>query len=494
MASAPLQVGFLAVVPSSTLHPPNAEQGGSLMDEGLAQQIAERDSPGREDITSDPRYLELQVALAGKPGSQMGDAVIEAIPPDYKSALKICSELLEQSRHFDLLISLVKAASGELGYRGLAHSLAVLHAVVDACWSKSFPEADAEDEEDPWWERLNVFRELTDGVAVNDALYRSELVGVRHIGSFSKRDIDIAAGRLEVSAEEKERCNANLIRGAFTECDADTLSAIDAAMTQAIELCDLLDASLSEHLGPALISFKALKDLSSQSQAEFREYAGSRLQAPVEVVEPVAEIAQTDPADAAEPAVKTVVTVQSSVFADHAAVVNAFTQLILFYQKFEPSSPVPFLLHRARQMVFKNFFDILRELAPQHKDDFRQLVSILKDDPLSFLLEHSFTAFVSGESFAAEDKTYDEQSEGAEAAENDAPVKSDAAGTAAEITSREQVLQTLLDIQRWFEQHEPSSPIPLIVMKVRSLVPKGFMDLLNEFEAVTSSDENVEAE
>ena len=469
------------------------------MDAEQAKNIASQESPGREDITSAPLYLELQVALAGKPGSQMGDAVIDAIPPDYKTSLKICTELLDQSRHFQLLIDLVKAASGEHGINGLAHSLTVLDSVIENCWGNSFPEADAEDEEDPWWERLNVLRELTEGTAIRDSLYRCELVAVKHLGSFSKRDIDIAEGRLEVSAEEKERCHANLIRGAFTECDSDTLAAIDEAMTRVIALCDSIDTSLAGHLGPAVISCKEIKDLTAECQADFREYAGIRLETISEEVEGTPDSADTEKGTSANdtPESATVITVdsvKSTALADRKTVDIAFTRLICFYQKFEPSSPVPFLLYRAQQMVQKNFFDILRELAPQHKDDFRQLVSILKDDPLTFLLEHSFNAFVNGESFLTGDSAEVANNENEEEIAHAVNATVADNDTIGEITSREQVLQTLLDLQRFFEQQEPSSPIPLIIQKVRNLVPKSFIDLLDEFETVTSTDSSVESE
>ena len=72
---------------------------------------------------------------------------------------------------------------------------------------------------------------------------------------------------------------------------------------------------------------------------------------------------------------------------------------------------------------------------------------------------------------------------------SDAPFSTESAQPVeqlTEITSREQVLQTLSDIQKFFEQHEPSSPIPLLVQKVRNLVPKNFMDLLVEFETVAA--------
>ena len=36
-----------------------------------------------------------------------------------------------------------------------------------------------------------------------------------------------------------------------------------------------------------------------------------------------------------------------------------------YYQRYEPSSPLPFLLDRARRLADKNFLDILRDMAPE---------------------------------------------------------------------------------------------------------------------------------
>ena len=35
-----------------------------------------------------------------------------------------------------------------------------------------------------------------------------------------------------------------------------------------------------------------------------------------------------------------------------------------YFTRYEPSSPVPFLLKRARSLVTKNFMEVLRDLAP----------------------------------------------------------------------------------------------------------------------------------
>ena len=464
---------------------------------GIAQKLTEDAEAGRADITSDPAFQELQVALAGKPGSQMGDAVIEAVPPDYKKTLSLSTDLLAQSKHLELLVGLVKGATGVHGFGGLSESLSILDSLITNHWTGMYPEEDKDDPDDPWWERINPLRELTDSPDTIDLLNDAVLVQVKHLGAFSKRDIDIANGRVAGTDEEKERCNSNLIRGAFSETDAEQLVATNASMTEVLALVESLDAKLADLIGSEAPSFGNLKNCVVDCQGLFREYAGSKLDAPVEdVVASVEDSGQQEvsiagvvaesPASAGS--VQKTVTVTSSVYADRDKVAEAFDSVMLFYQEFEPSSPVPILLYRARQMVYKNFFDILRELAPQHQDNFRQLMSTLKEDPLGFLLEHSYNAFLNGEKFevakaeAVPSVVDDSSADSAESAP--APDQS------SEITSREQVLQTLSDIQKFFEQHEPSSPIPLLVQKVRNLVPKNFMDLLVEFESVAANSDS----
>ena len=43
---------------------------------------------------------------------------------------------------------------------------------------------------------------------------------------------------------------------------------------------------------------------------------------------------------------------------------RALDEIIRYFERAEPSSPVPLLLRRAQRLVDKNFLDILRDLAP----------------------------------------------------------------------------------------------------------------------------------
>ena len=45
-------------------------------------------------------------------------------------------------------------------------------------------------------------------------------------------------------------------------------------------------------------------------------------------------------------------------------VIKAFDKICAYYKRSEPSSPVPFLVRRAKGLVKKGFADIIKDLAP----------------------------------------------------------------------------------------------------------------------------------
>ncbi len=68
-------------------------------------------------------------------------------------------------------------------------------------------------------------------------------------------------------------------------------------------------------------------------------------------------------------------------------------------------------------------------------------------------------------------KTVDEQAPAAPVARSAAP---------GEITSRDDVLRTLDKLCAYYARFEPSSPLPLLLLRCKRLVPMSFMDILRE--------------
>jgi type VI secretion system protein ImpA len=57
-------------------------------------------------------------------------------------------------------------------------------------------------------------------------------------------------------------------------------------------------------------------------------------------------------------------------------VIRLLDKICAYYQRHEPSSPVPLLLNRARRLVDKNFMEILEDLAPEGLGQARQVGGI----------------------------------------------------------------------------------------------------------------------
>jgi type VI secretion system protein ImpA len=46
-------------------------------------------------------------------------------------------------------------------------------------------------------------------------------------------------------------------------------------------------------------------------------------------------------------------------------VIRALDKVCAYYKRFEPSSPVPLLVQRARRLVKKEFVEIIQDLTPE---------------------------------------------------------------------------------------------------------------------------------
>ena len=59
--------------------------------------------------------------------------------------------------------------------------------------------------------------------------------------------------------------------------------------------------------------------------------------------------------------------------------IRAIDAAVLFFRKYEPSSPVPLLLERARRLVAKDFMEVLKDIAPDGLPQAR-IIGGVRDD------------------------------------------------------------------------------------------------------------------
>lgn len=333
--------------------------------EGLLSEISP-DAPCGQDLEYDPAFVEMIDASQGKAEQQMGDQVIDAVPPDWKNVRGKALEVLGRSRDLRAAVFLARALIHVEGPVGLEAGLAVIQGLLDRHWDQVHPQLDPDDDNDPTM-RVNTLAALCDKAATLDSVHEMYLVESRAIGRFSLRDVHIATGETPPPSEG-ESPDLNLIDGAFLDCPVEDLEATSNALGSAAERAKAIEDKLTNLVGSSrAVDLSALGTVIRAAHAVVADRLARRgvgdgaPDAGGVPGEAGAEVAgQSAPGGAAagpQP-------VQGEI-TSREDVIRMLDKMCSYFERIEPSSPVPLLLKRAKRLVSKNFMDILSDLAPE---------------------------------------------------------------------------------------------------------------------------------
>jgi type VI secretion system protein ImpA len=256
---------------------------------------------------------------------------------------------------------LAHAALNISGVSALASGLALIDGLLRASWEQVHPRLD-EDDQDPTL-RINSLSELesppppgsTDRPYLLRSLDRTPLVRSPRAGVFSYRDVKLARGDIALPAGDKGSvAQMNLIEAAFQECDLDTLKASSTDVGNALTTLTALRTWLREKVGAQRAPEFAI--LEKELQGMQRLFAEQLARRGVST----SVVGSGVPQDGAPGAVTTT----PGEIRTREDVVRILDRVSDYFQKYEPSSPVPLLLQRAKRLVAKDFMEILRDLAP----------------------------------------------------------------------------------------------------------------------------------
>lgn len=310
----------------------------------LARPLAEVDGCGL-NFEYDPRFLELEEEALGKPEVQYGETITQAIEPNWKRVTLLVLPLLEQSRDLRLAIRLTRAQLNVNGIPGLAAGLELVQALLENCWDGLHPQLDPDDDNDPLL-RINILAFLCEPAGLLRDVLDAPLISTRSVGAVSLRQVDLATG------EEGDNVSLAMIEGAFAEADSAALSATEAALAKALALSVQIEQLLTEKVGVG----RAI-DLSSL--ASLLRRAGEVIQRRLPSTAP----ADVEPVTATTPAVAAPQAPRGEINSREDAR-QTIDRLCTYFQTFEPASPVPILLQRAKKLIDKNFMELLQDLAP----------------------------------------------------------------------------------------------------------------------------------
>lgn len=337
--------------------------------ESLLQPVS-ADAPCGVDLEYDPAFLELERISQGKPEQQMGSTIVPAQEPDWREVAKRTMELFAKTKDLRIAIRLTRALFRIEGLAGLSDGLAVMRGLVERFWDGFYPRLDPDDGNDPTF-RVNILMELCDPANFVDRVRTTPIVAAKSFGRFSLRDIAISTGELPPDAGS-EAPSSSAIDGAFMECPLPELQGTADVVRASIASLTAIEAFFGDKViassGP---NFSKLTEVLRAADKAL----SVRLERRGVVAAPTGEAGATGEAGpgagAAGPSM-------SGEINSREDVIRVLDKICLYYERVEPSSPIPILLKRSKRLVSANFLDILKDIAP---DGLSQAENLRGRDP-----------------------------------------------------------------------------------------------------------------
>lgn len=334
--------------------------------EALLGEIA-AGSPCGADLEYDPAFAQMEEQAQETPERQYGDTIIPAEPADWRSVKKTALALAERTRDLRVAVYLTRALLRTDGLPGFAEGLALVDGLIERFWAQVYPQLDPDDDNDPTL-RVNIIVALCDPEATLHALRETPLVHSRSLGRFSLRDVQIASGALTPLTKDKEGelPTPEKINGAFQEVGLESVQAIAATIAEAIDRVERIEAGLTDQIGVSQApDLSALTVILKEMRHPLADYlqrqgvglTGAGMAGEAEETE-FTGVAGVPGSGGSGP--RLVV----GEIASREDALRMIDKICEYFARYEPSSPAPLLLKRAKRLANKDFMGILLDLAP----------------------------------------------------------------------------------------------------------------------------------
>nr|WP_189659633.1 type VI secretion system protein TssA [Pseudomonas poae] len=320
-------------------------------------------SPCGEDMEYDAQFLQLERDAKGQPERSMGDSILPAEPPDWRSIQQQSLDLLQRSKDLRITHFLLQSTLALQGVAGLADVLTLIDALLRQYWAELHPRLDADDDNDPIV-RINALSGLASDTTIR-LLRESILTRSRTFGPVSLRAALNASGLLSFP---DETLGAQQLNAAFLDSDPDQLQATRDALSAARAACEAIEQQVNDQVGSAQgVDLSALKQPLKQALHLLNQAVpgtdSSR--------EP--EAVSDDNAPSVDFAAAPAAPRPAGDIASRDDVLRSLDKILAYYTRHEPSSPLPVLLNRAKNLVHADFAAIVRNLIPDGMSQFENL-------------------------------------------------------------------------------------------------------------------------
>jgi len=332
------------------------------------------ESPCGENFEEDAIFLKLENEARFVEERQMGATIEPAQEPDWKVVRSLALELLERTRDIQVAMHLTCSLLRIDGFNGLNQGLSLLNGWLEKYWDSVYPLQDPED--DYPMLRVNTLSSLNDYTLIRGAINHIPLIQSK-LGGVSWRDIEIAEGK-KTPSEGQAPLEMSVIEAAFNDADIETLQNLVQSVKQSLEQVQSITNVVVDKVDAVNApDFSALTSL-LQGIAKF---AGDKLQQRqlIDAENDDAEMGE-GAAGSSLNAVNSNKVIRQSGIHNRNDVVRAVDEICKYFDRYEPSSPIPFLLLRAKKLLTMNFMEILQDMTPDAVNQAENICGVQKDN------------------------------------------------------------------------------------------------------------------
>lgn len=374
--------------------------GGCVVDLSLWLSPLDGANPSGEDLRNDPRFHELERLIDppdevihddnNKPSSEVAVAV------DWPAVLRKAEELRPTGRDLRLLIIVTRALANEQGLPGLAEGLTLMAQSFDQHWETMHPALrPASTPRDTALRRVNALLDLQNANAgLLGNLRRMKFLTPRGFVPISGRDLEQGALDDRLMLQEAAQGLSNSERSALSAAheqllgrlrsglaaqndqQPDAVATLTSDLRNAISALEALDKAFNVRLettGPAVpVLSRFLERMLATLQR------GTRAAPTAEPVaaSPIQPAPTANGHDRSPFATSMAAATLPDRINSRDDVVKCLDLVIAFYDRTEPSSPIPHLARRVRRMVPMDFVELMEDLAPSGLKEFRLLAGV----------------------------------------------------------------------------------------------------------------------
>lgn len=347
------------------------------------------DEPSGENLEYDPAFISLELAAQTSEEQVFGDSVTPAQGPDHKEVVAQAKDVLSRSHDLRAAIFMAPSLLALEGMQGFVDCLGFIRWLLEEHWDTCHPQLDAEDDNDPTM-RINAIIAISDLDNVLKPLRQTPLTESRNFGRFSLRDILIAEGEVAPPEGMDSPPDAQSVQAAFRDTNGEwmerLIQGVDAAEAHARAISAVFDDKTPGQ-GPDVDPLIKLMRLIKAKFAAYgvagdggEDEGGGDDGGDDGGAEGGAAGGGGGGGGGARAAGGGGGGGGGGAINTPQDVRNAIDRIIAYYQRAEPSSPVPLILGRARRLVGADFMAIIKDIAREGKSSVVNITGVDDDD------------------------------------------------------------------------------------------------------------------